>query len=424
MPDNKGSLGPDLIDEADETAAPPASKGAGTSSAPAVKTAKPAAPSSYVPSEPRQQSRLDRFERGDFTARSQRQAVATLVPETQGVSTDASPSDAPPESEPGDTYTGDKLFVADYLRNTLKWSRQDIEEIFAGPEEASIHYIAGKRVDAKTISTAEANPLPAVPADSVKPAGAATPKAKPPEVSSRADSAPVTSGGAARQPSASVVSAPAPSQTPAPFGQKQIVDAIEASIAGNVTPLAEIARRVKELPGPLQAYLVAAARRSVAYHKDIVAYIKDFNAREIPKAKKRDADAKAGLEVAGAVAAAANVIPVVGQVVSVILAVGVAVAAALTENFRLPARDPKDQIRDGYEGFTIFMGIGLSPSTEDPFIDSYLGIKQAVVQDVVAFTLPQVARKTPFAWVPSYADFREAAHELKLYPEDQQGPSK
>lgn len=176
MTDNHAYLGPELIDEEEQETPTPAS---GPLAAPLVKPVRPAAPTSIASEPPRRVSRLERFERGDFTPRLTRQAAAPPASAAPEVSDDDD-TDAGPSDDLGNTFTGDKLFVADYLRSTLKWTRQDIEEIFAGPESASIHYIAGRRVEAKDVSTTAAIPLPAVPATSVEqPARGSAPKIGP-----------------------------------------------------------------------------------------------------------------------------------------------------------------------------------------------------------------------------------------------------
>ena len=116
-------------------------------------------------------------------------------------------------------------------------------------------------------------------------------------------------------------------------------------------------------------------------------------------------------------AASANAVPVVGQVVSALLALGLAIGVAITESNALPVRKAEDQIRPGYEGVRLFFGFPVE-APKNPYEDAYQTLKQAVVQDAVAFLLPVVPARTRFDFAPRLSAFQEAAHELGLYPED------
>lgn len=198
--------------------------------------------------------------------------------------------------------------------------------------------------------------------------------------------------------------------------QSEIVNALESSISEqNLSPLQSVNRRILAASGPIRAYYLAATRRAIAAHKDLDDYIRTFNERESEAQKKRDQDLAAGVGIGGAIAAAANVIPVIGQAVSAVIALGLAIGSAIAKSEALPKRKPEDQIHPGYEGVQTFLGLGLSPGKEVPFIQTYLELKQAVVQDPVAFELPTVPIRTTFPWTPTFADFHEAAAELGLY---------
>ena len=272
----------------------------------------------------------------------------------------------------------------------LGWSSEDIEKILAGPQQSSIHDIAGDQLPAWSVKSVEAVSV--------------------------ADDEPIH-----------------PPLGPAPensldIGQKQIADAVWASVnAGDPIPLATIARQIKKLSPPLQAYLLAASLDVKWFYKDLNAWKRDFDRAQKEAASKRKRDgqeaeglAQAGVTVVTAVAtaaAAANAVPIVGQAVSAALAVGLAVAVAILEANPLPVRKSEDQVRPGYEGVSVFWGFIREP-TEDPYENSYNTLKQAVVQDPVAFSLPQVPQRTPFDFAPRLAAFQEAAHQLGLYPED------
>ena len=285
------------------------------------------------------------------------------------------------------------LACAAALRS-LGWSRQEIKKILAGPERSSIHDIAGPTVEAWSVDTVEATAVPEPPVDSASPA--------------QESEAP---------------------QADSSVGQKEIADAVWASVnAGDPIPLATIARRLRTLPGPLQAYLLACSREVKRYYSDLAAWKRDFDRAQREGEAQRGKQRKEGAAVAGAAvgvvaavgtaAAVANAVPVVGQVVSALLALGLAIGTAITEANALPVRKAEDQIRPGYEGTRIFFGFPVE-APESPYEDPYLKLKQAVVQDAVAFRLPVVRPRTRFDFAPRLSAFQEAAHELGLYPEDE-----
>ena len=289
-------------------------------------------------------------------------------------------------------YSGNALVCAKTLRS-LGWSSEDIDKILAGPQRSSIHGIAGLPVEAWSVDTVEATTVPDPTGDQSSPA---SPK----------DDAPAD----------------------VEVGQKEIADAVWASVnAGDPIPLAAIARRLKTLPGPLQAYLLACSREVKRYYKDLLAWKRDFDRAQKEAEAQCSKARKEGDEAAGATvgviaavataAAAANAVPVVGQVVSAVLALGLAIGTAITEANKLPVRKAEDQVRPGYEGSRVFWGFAVE-APEDPYENPYLKLKQAVVQDAVAFSLPAVAARTRFDFAPRLAAFQDAAHELGLYPED------
>lgn len=294
-----------------------------------------------------------------------------------------------------DRYSGSALVCAQALRS-LGWSSEDIDKILAGPQRSSIHGIAGLPADAWSVDTFEATTVPDQTETEESPAS-----------SSPHDDAPPADAG---------------------IGQKELADAVWASVnAGDPIPLASIARRLQKLPGPLQAYLLASSREVKGYYKDLVSWKRDFDRAQKEAEAQRGKARKEGYEAAGATvgviaavataAAAANAVPVVGQVVSAVLALGLAIGTAITEANKLPVRKAEDQVRPGYEGSRVFWGFAVE-APENPYEDPYLRLKQAVVQDAVAFSLPAVPARTRFDFAPRLAAFQQAAHELGLYPED------
>ena len=292
------------------------------------------------------------------------------------------------------SYTSKALLCAKALRS-LGWSSEDTRKILAGPRQSSIHDIAGLPVDAWSVDTVEAV---AVPELAGRPASSAAPAE---------DEVRLVDVG---------------------IGQKELADAIWASVAaGDPLLLASIALKLKKLPGPLQAYLLACSREVKRYYKDLVEWKRDFDRVQRQGEAQRGKDRKEGVAIAGTTAgilaavataaAVANAVPVVGQVVSAVLALGLAISTAITEAYALPVRKAEDQVRPGYEGSRVFFGFPVE-APENPYEDPYLKLKQAVVQDAVAFSLPIVPPRTRFDFAPRLSAFQDAAHELGLYPED------
>ena len=293
------------------------------------------------------------------------------------------------------SYTSKTLLCAKALRS-LGWSSEDTRKILAGPRQSSIHDIAGLPVEAWSVDTVEAFSVPEL----------GRPPASPADPSAEDEALLVDVG----------------------IGQKAIADAVWASVnAGDPIPLASIALKLKKLPGPLQAYLLACSREVKRYYKDLADWKRDFDRVQREGEAQRGKERKEGIGVAGTTAgilaavataaAVANAVPVVGQVVSAVLALGLAIGTAITEAYALPVRKAEEQVRPGYEGSRIFFGFPVE-APENPYEDPYRKLKQAVVQDAVAFSLPVVPPRTRFDFAPRPSAFQDAAHELGLYPGD------
>lgn len=285
---------------------------------------------------------------------------------------------------------GAALTTAQTLRR-LGWPSAAIDKILAGPERSSIHDIAGRSIRAQSMDAVEAVVVP----DEEDGNSTSAPKLKAPQIA---------------------------------IGQKEIADAVWASVSeGDPLPLATIARQLKKLSQPLQAYLMAASVEVKEYYKDLATWKRDFDRVQSAAAAQREKERKeaggtagtaAGVAAAVAMAAAAaNAVPIAGQAVSAALALGLAVATAITEANPLPVRKAEDQVRPGYEGVRVFRGLAVE-APESPYADPYLTLKQAVVQDAVAFNLPAVPPRTRFDFAPRLSAFQDAAHQLGLYSED------
>ena len=206
---------------------------------------------------------------------------------------------------------------AEALRR-LGWAAEAVGKILAGPDKSSVHDIAGRRVEAKSLETLDASAVAVL----------------------------------------GMASASAPAGEAAPLlydiGQKQIADAVWVSVSeGDPIPLAAIARQLPQMPAPMQVYLLAASREVKRYYQDLQAWKRAFvqAQREAQAGRGKEkqqsetlAGAAAGVIVAVATAAAAaNAVPVVGQVVSALMALGLAIGTAVAEANALPARKAEER---------------------------------------------------------------------------------
>lgn len=101
-----------------------------------------------LPDENKKQTRGDQFDRGDF---GPRQPTPALGPETLGGASSAHPRDnsagahstEPSTEETEGPLSGDAKTTASHLR-TLGWSRDKIQQILRGPDQASLAALTRK----------------------------------------------------------------------------------------------------------------------------------------------------------------------------------------------------------------------------------------------------------------------------------------
>lgn len=204
--------------------------------------------------------------------------------------------------------------------------------------------------------------------------------------------------------------------------QADIIDAVWRNLHGDTSKLVLIAQNFEMLSGPLQAYVSAAVTAGKSFLIDLNMWVAEFNKAQAKAQKERGEAEKQRRQivgtVAGAAAAAANSIPVVGQLISLVIAAGVAISEAVLDAFPLPLREGADQVHDEYEGLDAFWGLTLEFSDSDVLParqERYLAAKQAVIQDPVATLLPIPRERSRYKYTPSLSQFRRAAHELGLY---------
>lgn len=209
------------------------------------------------------------------------------------------------------------------------------------------------------------------------------------------------------------------------IGQADIIEAVWNNLHGDPNGLKNLADNFEMLTKPLQAYLAAAVEAGSIFLVDLNQWVDAFNKAQAKSAKQRKDDdnqrKKTVGSIAGVAASAANLIPVVGQIIALAIAAGVAISEAILEAFPLPLREGIDQVHDSFEGLDAFWGLSIyyperSDGNPPPARDvRYSEAKQAVVQDEVAFLLPVPKRLSRYKFTPNVDQFRRAAHELGLY---------
>lgn len=203
----------------------------------------------------------------------------------------------------------------------------------------------------------------------------------------------------------------------ADINQPLIVNAVWRALAnGHVDDITAIAQQAKSLTPEMQIYLVSAIDNGQRLYIDLQDWKVEFDAAQLRKAEDRDADQasaeKLGYGIAGAVATAVNGVPVVGQALSAIIALGIAVAKAVTAAFPLPVRKSSDHVFDALEGFDIYRGLRLATT---PISNIFSSVKEEVEEDVFMFSLPPVPKKTRFVFSPTTKEYRAQARKVGLY---------
>lgn len=201
------------------------------------------------------------------------------------------------------------------------------------------------------------------------------------------------------------------------INQPLIVNAVWRALdKGHLDDITAIATQAKRLSPEMQVYLASAIDNGQRIYIDLQDWKVEFDAQQRRRAEDLDASQtsreKAGYGIAAAVATAVNGVPVVGQALSAIIALGIAVAKALTAAYPLPVRRASDQVFDALEGFDLYRGLRL-PST--PIQNVFGSVKEEVEEDPFMIALPEVPKKTRFVFAPTTKEFRAQARKAGLY---------
>lgn len=314
-------------------------------------------------------SLVSRFDRSDYRGR-----LAAIRPsepnESPGASADANSGGTP------EGLVGDALIAADYLRS-LGWPRQKIERLFLGPKSVSIHEIAGREVDASPIPAAEAEAIP--------------------EVEGTVDRLPFAKDNKSNT------------------TQREIVDAVWLNLHGDPSKLVGIADLITELPGELQAYLLAALYAGVEAMPGLSEWKQKFEADQRGRSqalppRQRTQEAFVG-SVLSAAASAARKIPIGGPAISEVLLAGIALQEALLFGMPQPIRDASEQELACTEGTDAARGLAAAEG------ESQADLMKRLLSDDIAKRLPKPAEGATYPFVPSLDQFQSAARRLELYPD-------
>lgn len=187
--------------------------------------------------------------------------------------------------------------------------------------------------------------------------------------------------------------------------QKEIVDSLWALYHGDPVRLLGLVSSIVDLPGALQAYLIASIERV----KDVVGAPANWQeeflaAAETRRATESQADRekdRLGALVLSAAAQAASEMPVIGREIWQLLRMGLAIREALLWSLPLPVIKAASTAEE-VEGEGVRLGISL-------------GEKDDLDSDQVAQTLPMPLPRVRYPFTPSLVDFQIAATRLSLY---------
>lgn len=201
--------------------------------------------------------------------------------------------------------------------------------------------------------------------------------------------------------------------------QKIITDAIWDNLHGNPNPISSIVVNFDKYNKSLQTYIVASSIAGTRYFADIEAFIKQFNidetARQKRLAKQEQTNQAIQNTIVGAAAAAANAIPVAGQIISAGIAIGQAIGEAIRKAYPLPPRRAEDQIYNAREGRQAFLGFVLDSTVEDLGNlrqQAFRDLQSAVSLDQSTIDLPAIPTGTEYKIAPTYADWQSATAKL------------
>lgn len=199
--------------------------------------------------------------------------------------------------------------------------------------------------------------------------------------------------------------------------QPMIVNAVWDSLAhGRFSTITDIAKVANQLSPELQVYLRISIETGRNTYADIEQWKDEFDAKEIERATDQASQQKQsetlGYGIASAVAVAVNAWPVVGQALSAVISLGIAISKAIVNAFPLPVRKADDHIFDALEGFDIYRGLRLAST---PASNIFANTKEIVEEDPLMLSLPSIPTKTRFKFAPTTDAFRTLATEQGLY---------
>lgn len=157
-----------------------------------------------------------------------------------------------------------------------------------------------------------------------------------------------------------------------PTSQAAINQAIWLSLTGKGTSdFEDLTRKWGTIPLPSQVYFYASIAAGKRVLKENVLFINSLNQKTNAENQAKDSEIAIADTVVGSVAAIVNVVPVVGQAISAVIAIGYALSRLVyAEGLRIELREGSAQIRQSFTGDGMaYKGILLSPSITKESID-------------------------------------------------------
>lgn len=190
-----------------------------------------------------------------------------------------------------------------------------------------------------------------------------------------------------------------------PVLQSEINAAIWQSLTGEgASAFEELTRKWDKIPLPSQIYVYAAMSAGKRVAKENLSFINQLNNKTNLENAAKDSEIKIADGVVGSVATLVNVIPVVGQAASAIIAIGYGLSRLVySEGLRIELRKGEDQIRKSYAGDGLgYKGILLTKSVTKNVLD----------ENVITQALPLDEKGEPFDFYVSLSDFEAAAQDM------------
>lgn len=171
--------------------------------------------------------------------------------------------------------------------------------------------------------------------------------------------------------------------------------------------------KLAALTPELQVYVVAAGQSAVDSYRNFLKWQEAFP-HELEAANQQADEINTKLNAGlGTIAAAVNVVPVAGQVLSAVLGLGIALKKAFAEGHVERNPDENLQLFRDWEGSDCLRGLhlgGVNPNDVTP-----QKLRSRIDADLIASRLPSVSFGHQFDYTPTIESFRTIAKSRGLY---------